>query len=112
MSPPVLVMTNVAVPVLILLQEPLTDNDGGVIGVLVGVEVGVLVGVLVGAGVKLGVAVSGTLIQEPVTLRVTDANLVVLYVTIIVPLPAPSMVVLSPAPKLSEPLLLPPAGSE
>lgn len=75
-------ITNLAVAGLEPVQEPAMDKEGGIEGVFVGVAVGVLVG--------NGVLVGGTLIQEPVTLSVTEDNFVVLYVTVIVPLPAPS----------------------
>lgn len=63
MSPPLLVTVKVAVPVVVLLHEPTTESEGGVIGVEVGVSVG--------SGVNVAVAV-GLLIQEPFTLNVTD----------------------------------------
>ena len=50
--------------------------------------VGVLVGVDVGVDVWVGVAV-GLSTQEPVTLKVTEDKNEVLYVTVIVALPAP-----------------------
>ncbi len=44
MSLPLLVITKVAVPVLILLHTPVADKAGGAGGVCVGVPVGVFIG--------------------------------------------------------------------
>jgi hypothetical protein len=69
MALPLLVMTNVAVPVLIPLHTPVADKDGGAGGVFVGALVGVFVGAL--TGVFVGVLV-GRNKHEPTVLNVTD----------------------------------------
>lgn len=79
-SPPLLVITKVAVSVFTPLHEPVAESEGGVTGVLVGV--------LVGSAVLVGVAV-GRREQEPTTLNVTEERNEVLYVTVMVAYPAP-----------------------
>lgn len=81
MALPLFVITKVAEPVLIPLQTPVADNEGGAGGVLVGVLVGAPVGVLL--GVLVGVFV-GRFAHEPTVLNVTEERIEVLYVTVMV----------------------------
>ena len=81
-SPPLLVMMKVAMPVFTPLHAPVAESDGGGTGVWVGVSVG--------SGVLLGVAV-GRREHDPTTLKVTEERNDVLYVTVMVAYPAPTI---------------------
>lgn len=75
-APPLLVMVKTAVPVLTPPHAPWTESTGGLTGWS-------LVAVGVGVGLRE---------QEPVTFNVTEERNEVLYVTVILALPAPLIV--------------------